>query len=174
MNAANKWHWRDWLCRPYALPVFLPGAIASAVAFDIPGHIRRAAVATLLAAIFVGQVMLVDIRRNEGSREMLDRMVAAMNGHPGCLLVFKGHPILYHFSDRCRLSRFWMPAHLDKANEAQALGIDVSAETRRILSRKPGLIVLRSTRMTSAPISANNMPQNGAGPMPAISTMRTP
>ena len=130
--------------RHYALPVFLPGAIASAVAFDIPGHIRRAAVATLLAAIFVGQVMLVDIRRNEGSREMLDRMVAAMNGHPGCLLVFKGHPILYHFSDRCRLSRFWMPAHLDKANEAQALGIDVSAETRRILSRKPGLIVTTS------------------------------
>ena len=127
--------------RHYALPIFLPGAIASATAFDSTARIRRLAFGILAIAIIIGQLMLAELRRTEGSPDMLNRLVIAMQGHPGCLFVHKGHPILYLMSNRCRLSRYWMPAHFSKANESGALGINIANETRRILSLKPGLIV---------------------------------
>ena len=53
--------------RHYALPIFLPGAIASATAFDSTARIRRLAFGILAIAIIIGQLMLAELRRTEGS-----------------------------------------------------------------------------------------------------------
>ncbi len=127
--------------RHYALPLFLPGAVVTATAFGASGPLRRFALGTLLIAFVIGQLMLFDVKRMSGSRAMLDRMVASMHRHPGCLFIYNGHPILYHMSRRCRTTRYWLPSHFSKANEANALGVDIDFETRHILSQRPGLIV---------------------------------
>lgn len=50
----------------------------------------------------------------------------------------------------CPPTRFAFPGHLNQANEAGALGVDVLTETRRILDTRPGVIAIMSPAWSEA------------------------
>lgn len=66
--------------------------------------------------------------------------------HGRCLYVFEGDSALYRTTDACIPTRFAYPSHLNAMNEAKALGVDPAAEIRRILTSRPGVIVMSETR----------------------------
>lgn len=132
----------------YALPLFVPGAIMAARLFDGPGRSRLMLCSLLGVAIIAGQALLVDVRARNGNGNGLERMVQAMHGHPGCLFVYSGHPMLYYMSHRCTVTRYIFPFHLSRSNEADALGVNANRETSRILAQKPGLIAIMSPPRT--------------------------
>ena len=142
--------WLVWAClavlafgtyfRSYGLPIMLPAAIAAARAFDRDRISKRIVLAMLLLTLVAGQIMLALAERGTGGRAATMATVRAMRGHPGCLYVYNGHPILYYLDRSCLPSRFAFPGHLNQANEAPAIGIDALAETRRVLDTRPGMI----------------------------------
>lgn len=142
--------WLLWSClavlafgtwfRSYGLPIMLPAAIAAARAFDRGSISRRVVVAMLVLAVVSGQVLLFLGQRATGGRAATMATVQAMRGHPGCLYVYNGHPILYYLDRSCLPSRFAFPGHLNQANEAPAIGVDPVAEARRILDSRPGIV----------------------------------
>lgn len=70
---------------------------------------------------------------------MADRIKPELGGK--CLYVHHGPVLLYQLTESCLPSRFPFPSHLNTAAEATGLGIDTVAEVRRILGRRPPVIV---------------------------------
>ncbi len=124
----------------YGLPVVLPASICAAASFDRGAAARRWCIAVAAVAMIAGQVVIVATRHNKGGRDIAAGMLNAMRGHADCLFVYEGQPILYLLGRRCIPTRFAFPGHFNQANEAHALGIDIAAETRRVLDTRPGLI----------------------------------
>ncbi|MYL98184.1 hypothetical protein GR702_10435 [Novosphingobium sp. FGD1] len=65
--------------------------------------------------------------------------------HGRCLFVYEGDSALYRTTQACIPSRFAYPSHLNALNEARALGTDPVAETQRVLTSRPGVIVTAET-----------------------------
>jgi hypothetical protein len=78
-----------------------------------------------------------------GARETA-RLVA-LNAHGQCPYVFIGDTITYQLSATCLPTRYVFPNLLAYSTEQGATGIDEAAEVRRILARRPPVIVT-STR----------------------------
>ena len=124
----------------YALPLLVPLATAAAVKLG-----DRRWVAGVLALGLVGsQATLALSAYAKGDRHLARRVAeAARPRHGGCLYVYDGYPALYRLTQSCLPSRWVFPGHLDTANEASAagLGVDPTAEVRRILATRPETIV---------------------------------
>lgn len=121
----------------YALPLLVPLAMIAAPVFAR----RRAAAPALLGyglILFVARVLLVPTDA-DGARAV-GRVMAA-NDRGDCPFVFAGDSVLYVLADACIPTAYAFPSTLAYEAEQGATGVDEAAEVRRILSRRPPVIV---------------------------------
>lgn len=128
----------------YALPVMLPATICAAGAVAWRAEVRRLAVPILIVVALGGQALLLTNRAKRGTPQQFATLAAAVGKGPGCLFVYTGPIMLYPAIERCRLSRYLFRSHLSRDREAGAIGVDQAREVRRILARRPEVIVMRS------------------------------
>ncbi|WP_294270759.1 hypothetical protein [uncultured Sphingomonas sp.] len=127
----------------YGLPILLPACTAAAAMLGREAWRRRYAPALLLTVALAGQIVLLSLRHERGDATEFAALAQAVGKGPGCLYVYSGSTMLYVATQRCALSRWIVPAHLSRAREAGATGVDQDAEIARILSRHPAVVVMR-------------------------------
>jgi len=127
----------------YAIPLLLPACCLIGRAMDASKARRRVAVATILFALVMGQIVLGENESRKGGRAEAMRVAAAAQPTHGCLYVYDGYPSLYLLTHSCLPSRWAFPGHLSAQDEAsvKALGVDPSAEVRRIMAARPQAVV---------------------------------
>lgn len=128
----------------YALPLIAPLALLSAATF---GRRPRAAVGALgigLLLFLAERAFVADDA--PGARETA-RLVA-LNARGQCPYVFIGDTITYHLSGSCLPTAYVFPNLLAYTTEQGATGIDEAAEVRRILGRRPPVIVSSTRTLT--------------------------
>ncbi len=121
----------------YALPLLLPLAM---IAGTVIGR-RRGYGATFLAyglILFVARVLVVPT--DAATARAVARVMAA-NDRGGCPYVFAGDAVLYLLADACVPTAYAFPSTLAYEPERGASGADEVAEVRRILARRPPVIV---------------------------------
>ncbi|MET4896878.1 hypothetical protein RN629_06825 [Sphingomonadaceae bacterium jetA1] len=127
----------------YGLPILLPACTAAAAMLGRAAWRRRLAPALLLVVALGGQIVLLALRHERGGPAEFAALSAAVGRGPGCLYVYSGSTMLYVATRRCALSRYIVPAHLSRAREAGATGVDQDAEIARILRARPAVVVMR-------------------------------
>jgi len=127
----------------YGLPILLPACTAAAAMLGREDWRRRHTPALLLAVALAGQIVLLSLRHERGDTAEFAALSQAVGKGPGCLYVYSGSTMLYVATQRCTLSHWIVPAHLSRAREAGATGIDQDAEITRILSQHPAVVVMR-------------------------------
>jgi hypothetical protein len=127
----------------YGLPILLPACTAAAAMLGRADWRRRYTPALLLTAALAGQIVLVALRHERGGPAEFAALSQAVGKGPGCLYVYSGSTMLYVATERCTLSRYIVPAHLSRAREAGATGVDQDAEITRVLARHPAVVVMR-------------------------------
>ncbi len=125
----------------YALPLVAPFAMLAAPTLGRGWRIAGGALAIGLAILLVRGA----IRPNDapGAREVARSV--ALNSRGGCPYVFIGDTITYRLADACLPTAYAFPNLLAYTTEQGATGIDEAAEVRRILRRRPP-VILSSTR----------------------------
>ncbi|WP_294233042.1 hypothetical protein [uncultured Sphingomonas sp.] len=127
----------------YGLPILLPACTAAAAMLGSPAWRRRYTPALLLTIALAGQIVLFSLRHERGEATEFAALTQAVGKGPGCLYVYSGSTMLYVATERCTLSRWIVPAHLSRAREAGATGVDQDSEITRILSQHPAVVVMR-------------------------------
>ncbi len=127
----------------YGLPILLPACTAAAAMLGREDWRRRQTPALLLTVALAGQIVLLSLRHERGDATEFAALSQAVGKGPGCLYVYSGSTMLYVATQRCTLSRWIVPAHLSRAREAGATGVDQDAEIARILSEHPAVVVMR-------------------------------
>ncbi len=122
----------------YFIPLTMPIMVAAALAF---GKFRKLSIAFLAIAALAGQGLLAYYDWAKGGRDEVEAMIAAIGPVPNCLYVHNGFPSLYLLTDSCLPTRFVFPGLLNTQVEAGAIGVDPSAEVKRILANQPDAIV---------------------------------
>ena len=128
----------------YALPLIAPLAILAAPAL---GRSPRVLVATLALGIGLFAIELAVRPDDARGARAVARLVAA-NDRGGCPYIFIGDTITYRLADACLPTAYAFPNLLAYATERGATGIDEAAEVRRILARRPPLIVTSDRRLS--------------------------
>lgn len=121
----------------YALPLMIPLAI---IAAPVLGR-HRAAIPALLGyglILFVARVLLVPT--DAPSARAIARVMQRYDGAE-CPFVFAGDSVLYLLADACVPTPYAFPSTLAYDAERGATGIDEAAEVRRVLARRPPVIV---------------------------------
>lgn len=133
----------NFLSPQYGMPVLVPACIAAAPFFAGARYARPIAGFTLAVAFVAGQVALARSEFNKGGQVQALAVAQAAQPHQGCLYVYDGYPALYMLTHSCLPTRWVFPGHLNTSDEAsaKALGVDPSAEVRRILATRPEVIV---------------------------------
>lgn len=127
----------------YGLPILLPACTAAAAILGREAWRRRYTPALLLTVALAGQIVLLSLRHERGDAAEFAALSQAVGKGSGCLYVYSGSTMLYVATQRCTLSRWIVPAHLSRAREAGATGVDQDAEITRILSQPPAVVVMR-------------------------------
>lgn len=60
----------------------------------------------------------------------------------GCFYMNEGDPVLYQTTNACLATSYIFPTHLAGAVESRSLGIDVEDEMRRIMARRPSVVMV--------------------------------
>ena len=124
----------------YALPLLLPLSLAAAPIFDRrPVGLLAAGLVTIWGTLLVG----FPSQTPQASQKQIARLTSAVteNLNGGCLFLFDGPPAVDYLSRACHLTPYIFPYHLSTAVEATGLGVDPVVELRRILDRRPSVIV---------------------------------
>lgn len=121
----------------YALPLVAPLAIAAAPTF---GRVPRAMGATLGAGALVFVIEAV-IRPSDTDGAYAVAHVVEANSGGECPYVFIGDSITYHLAHACLPTAYAFPSTLAYAPEQGAAGIDAAGEVRRIIAKRPPVIV---------------------------------
>lgn len=141
----------------YFLPLTLPLAAASAAGLtreDGRTHRKRFA-AVLLLGCTVASVMTVVRVERRGDAAATARLVALIGQRPpGCLFAYGSEPVLYYLTHSCLPTPYVFRSHLGQVTEVTGLPVDQVAETARLLSRRPGVIVIRARKTTTNPATA--------------------
>ena len=124
----------------YGLPLVVPGA-AAAAGF-LGGRGRRYAVPILAVAALAGQIVLGINRWRNGEPGELAAVVRAIGPGPGTLFVYSGPTLAYSETDRPVVTHYIFPSHLYLAREEGSIGVHQVDETRRIVARRPEIIVM--------------------------------
>lgn len=121
----------------YALPLMVP---LTMIAAPVLGRYRavRAGLAVVCAALVAFH--LSTERDDRASAFAVARVMAANDG-PACPYVFAGDSILYHLARACVPTAYAFPSTLAYEPERGATGIDEAAEVRRIMRRRPPVVV---------------------------------
>ncbi len=127
----------------YALPVIVPAAFAASAALKRGKAWRTAAYALLLLIFTTGQFLVWNQLRRRGNDAVVARLVAATAHSRNCPWLYDSQPAVTLLGHHCLVSRWVDPAHINQATERNVMGMDTAAEARRILSRRPDVIVTR-------------------------------
>ncbi|HTG37925.1 hypothetical protein [Sphingomonas sp.] len=125
----------------YALPLIAPLTVMSATTF---GRRPRAAIGALGLGLLLFLAERAFIPDDAAGAREAARLVR-LNARGDCPYVFIGDTITYRLADTCVPTPYAFPNMLAYATEQGAMGIDEAAEVRRILRRRPPVIVT-STR----------------------------
>ena len=131
----------------YALPLVPPLAMIAGRAF---GRSGRAAIASIGLALLLFTIERAVARDEATGARAVARVVAANSGPAssrGCPYVFIGDTITYTLANSCLPTRYVFPNLLAYTTEQGATGIDEAAEVRRILSRRPPVIVTSNRKL---------------------------
>ncbi len=126
----------------YGLPSLVPGCACAAGFFGAPRS-RRLGFAILALVALGGQIVVLLNLHGRGNAAQFAALSRDVGQGPGCLYVYSGTTMLYAATERCRLSRYVVPAHLNRAREDGATGVDQASEVRRILAAHPAVVVMR-------------------------------
>ena len=121
----------------YALPLIAPMALLASVTF---ARHRRA----IVAALGIGLTLLVvrtALRHGDAAGAYRLAQVVEANNGGACPYVFTGDSITYLLAHACLPTAYAFPSTLAYAPEQGATGIDEAGEVRRILGRRPPVIV---------------------------------
>jgi hypothetical protein len=127
----------------YALPLLVPLCVAAAPTLGAKPRVRVGALGLGLLLFAVERAVIPDDA--PGARAVA-RAVAA-NSRGACPYVFIGDTITYHLARSCLPTRYVFPNFLAYTTERGATGIDAGAEVRRILARRPPVIVTTDRRL---------------------------
>ncbi len=133
----------------YVAPLLMPLAILAAPALARVKPQERWYGRFLLGlAAIAGVVVMVYQWNQHGSKRQFDAMNAMIRHemHGGCLFIYEGEMAFYRTTRTCLPTRWTFPNHLNTYVEAPAIGVDPSAEMRRILASKPDVIVTRADK----------------------------
>jgi 4-amino-4-deoxy-L-arabinose transferase-like glycosyltransferase len=128
----------------YALPLLVPLAVLAAPFFDRAiGHLYFAA----LAIACLAQGIILDWSNNRDARVWFNRLAATSDAarRGGCLFLADGPTALYQAVPSCRLTRYLFPYHLVLQTERNAVGVDTTAELRRVLARRPAVVLTQES-----------------------------
>ena len=125
----------------YALPLVSPFALLAAPTLGRGWRVAASALAVGLAILLVRGA----IRPNDAAGARAVARLVARNTRGGCPYVFIGDTITYRLADACLPTAYAFPNLLAYTTEQGATGIDEAAEVRRILRRRPP-VILSSTR----------------------------
>jgi 4-amino-4-deoxy-L-arabinose transferase-like glycosyltransferase len=137
----------------YAAPLLPPLAVLSAPALGRAGKAFAVTGFLLAVGLIAGIAVTVIDLRERGNARQVDSTTELIRSHlaGGCLYVFEAQPVFYRTTDSCLPSRFVFPAHLSDATEAGALGVSPIAEERKILDRKPAVVMIGLKPMEQLP-----------------------
>lgn len=124
----------------YALPLLPPLLTLAAPTF---ARRRRIALGIVAAGLTVVAIEAA-IRPNDVPGVRTLAHVVEANSGGACPYVFIGDAIVYHLAHACTPTAYAFPSTLAYAPERGATGIDEAAEVRRILARRPPVIVTAS------------------------------
>jgi len=124
----------------YALPLVAPLAITAAPTF---GRMPRSMIATLGAGALLFTIEAL-IRPSDTDGAYAVAHVVEANSGGECPYVFIGDSITYHLAHACLPTAYAFPSTLAYAPEQGAAGIDAAAEVRRIMAKRPPVIVTGS------------------------------
>jgi hypothetical protein len=127
----------------YVAPLLVPLSVLAAPRL---GDWRRTAYAVLLIGFGVIAAAYTTTRemRTHGNAAQIDRIAdligSELNG--GCAYLNEGDPILYHLTGACLATRWPFPNHLAGTVDQHALGVDLAAETTRIMASRPAVVMI--------------------------------
>lgn len=138
----------------YFLPVLVPLTAMIVPLVGAPGtgltlfHVNRRAITTpfvavlAILALIAAKIVIYDNVKGRGDGAAIDRIAAVVEPRlTNCLFVFDIEPMLYYKTNSCFNSRYVFSPHLSSYWENNAAGVNTLAEVRRILDRKPNIIV---------------------------------
>lgn len=121
----------------YGLPLVAPLAILAAPTL---GRSRRMlAFALVLPAVILVADRVIKPDERVGARAV--SAVVAANIGDECPYVFVGQSIIYHLAHACVPTPYAFPNLLAYSTEQGAIGIDQTAEVRRIMANRPPVVV---------------------------------
>lgn len=126
---------------------FIPAAIGINLLaiwlLDEPFIGKGVAIALLAIGFWAGRVTLQgqDAAKEKAAMAALSRAIGPHVSGKHCLYVFDGPTALYSTVETCLPTRYIYADHLNNALESNSLGIDQTAELRRILANRPGAVV---------------------------------
>lgn len=140
----------------YALPLFVPLAVAGAPVYGDPrARLRgvRIGYAIVTVGMILGLATMLGTRRSRGTGHAVYAATRMVGTAPrNCIFVFLGDPVLYHLTNSCLPTPFLFPTFLSEKQDSVSLGVDPLAELRRVMARRPGYVFLR------APMPAQALP----------------
>ena len=128
----------------YTLPLIVPLAVTAGLWLGNGGPVRLAcAPAVLVLALGVQSARDRHYAKEYGTGRETNAIMALVQPQlkGGCLYVHDGPPILYYLTGACLVTAYPFPYHLDFLDESKSLGVDPVAEERRIIEKKPTVIV---------------------------------
>ncbi len=131
----------------YALPLLVPVAVCSAVAFDNAGWRRWLGYLAIVFALVAGGLQVRANQRKRGNAAQLAVFSQAIGRDPrGCLFIYQGPSALYSETHACFTTRYVFPSHLVQKKESGAIGVDQVAEIRRIMNAGPRYVLTGGNR----------------------------
>lgn len=121
----------------YALPLMVP---LTMIAAPVLGRWRPALAGTAVIGATLFVFHLATEPDDRGSAYRVAQAMAANDGGD-CPYVFAGDSILYHLAHACLPTAYAFPSTLAYEPEQGATGIDEAAEVRRIMARRPPVVV---------------------------------
>ncbi len=128
----------------YVLPLLPPLCLLAALAFGSAAK-RPKAIAALVALGLAGGIGRTIVEKPAwGTAAEVTRLAELVEPHlgKGCLYVNERLPILYLLTQSCLPTRFIFPDHLTWNRYRDALGVDQADEMRKLLARKPVVVVI--------------------------------
>jgi hypothetical protein len=128
----------------YVAPLLPPLLVLAAPALGWTGGRRYLTMLVALVGVIGAIANTIDQRSLFGSRAEIayagDAISRRLQG--GCFYMFEGDdPVLYMTTRSCLMTRFVFPQHLTGSVETRALGVDQLAEARRVLARRPAMVM---------------------------------
>jgi hypothetical protein len=138
----------------YLGPVLVPLCVLAATALGHEGERGRWYGRVLLGLGGIGAIVVPAFQVHErGSAQAFAQASALVAGElkGRCLYVYEGDSALYRTTHACIPTRFAYPSHLNSMNEAHALGADAVGEVRRIMTLRPGVVIVAESGRPNLP-----------------------